>query len=94
MNKKKQQSIRNIGDFKVTLLRQDRLKIFKWNRYINSRYIKNLRLKNIKLIYKAKDNKLFSKSGTGTSLRIIIVKCVTIRIYLYNNTVNATAKIN
>ena len=37
----------------------------------------------------AKDSKLFFKLGTRTSLKI-----VTIRMYLYNNIVNTTAKAN
>ena len=86
--------IRNIRDFKVILLKQDNLKIFKWNRYADSKCIKYFRLKNIKLTYKVKNNKLSSKLETRTSLKIIIVERVTIKIYLYNSIVNATTKVN
>ena len=51
-------------------------------------------MRNTKLIYKVKDSKLFFKLETGTSLKIVIVKHVIIRMYLYNSIVNTTIKAN
>ena len=40
------------------------------------------------------DNKLSSKLGTRTSLKIVIIKCDTIRTCLYNGIVYAATKVN
>jgi len=70
------------------------LKIFKWNRYVGSKYIKYFKLKNTKLTHRVKDNKLSFKLGIKTSLKIVIAKCIIIKIYLYNSAVNTIAKVN
>ena len=40
------------------------------------------------------DNELSSKLGTRTSLKIVIIKCDTIRTYLYNGIVYTATKVN
>ena len=47
-----------------------------------------------KLIYRVINNKSSSKLGTRTSLKIVIIKCDTIRTRLYNSTVYTATKVN
>ena len=51
-------------------------------------------MKDTNSIHKAMDSKLFSKLGTGTSLKTVIAKCNTTQMYLCNGTVYAAIKIN
>ena len=60
----------------------------------SSRYAKYLRLRDTKLIYRVIDSEMSSKLGTGIGLKIVVVECITIGMYLYNGIVYIAIKVN
>ena len=94
IGRRKQQSIRNIGNLRVILLIEDKLRVLKQRRCVSSRYAKYLRLRDTKLIYRVIDSELSSKLGTGIGLKIVIAERITTRMYLCNGLAYTATKVN